>query len=144
MASLQGWKKLIDERFKTNLALHCPASASSVRGNSQDYGAEKATDGNKETYWATNDHENSGKLEIDLGESKLVSFILIQEYIKLGQRVKNFSVEVEKNGDWQKVAEGTTIGYKRILRITPVETQKVRLVINDSKACLAISNIELY
>src|SRR5665648_333570 len=144
VASLLGWKKLLDERFKTNLALNKSAKASTVRGNSSIYEASMVTDGNKQTYWATNDQESSGNLEIDLGEKKLINYVLIQEYIKLGQRVKSFSVEIEKEGNWQEVGKGTTIGYKRILRINPVETQKVRIVFADSKACLAISNVEIY
>ncbi|MFA5327981.1 MAG: alpha-L-fucosidase [Prolixibacteraceae bacterium] len=144
VASLQGWKKLIDERFNTNLAMNKPVSASSVRGNSDVYSATMVTDGNKETYWATNDEENSGNLEIDLGEPKAISYVLIQEYIKLGQRVKTFAVEVKKDGNWQEVAKGTTVGYKRILRINPVEAQKIRIVITDSKACPVISNVEVY
>lgn len=144
VGSLQGWKKLINERFKNNLAGNKPVIASSVRGNSSEFSAEKVTDGNKETYWTTNDEEKSGNLEIDLGEKKLVSYVLVQEYIKLGQRVKSFTVEIEKDGNWLGIASGTTIGYKRILRIKPVETRKVRLVINDSKACPVISNVEIY
>jgi len=142
--SLLGWKKLIDERFKTNLALNKPAKASAFRGNSPVYSADNISDGKKETYWATNDQENTGNLEVDLGENKLISYVLIQEYIQLGQRVKSFSVEVEKDGQWQEVAKGTTVGYKRILRINPVEAQKLRLVISDSKACPTISNLEVY
>jgi alpha-L-fucosidase len=144
VASLLGWKKLIDERFHTNLALNKPVKSSSVRGNAAAYEPSMVTDGNKDTYWATNDEENTGNLEIDLGENKLISYVLVQEYIKLGQRVKGFSVEIEKDGKWQEVAKGTTIGYKRILRIKPVEAQKVRLTISDSKACPLISNVELY
>lgn len=144
VASLQGWKKLIDERFKTNLALNKAAKASSVRGNAAIYGAGMVVDDNKETYWATNDQEKSGNLEIDLGEKKLVSYVLVQEYIKLGQRVKSFAVEIEKDGTWQEVAQGTTIGYKRILRINPVEAQKIRLVIKESKACPLISNVAVF
>ena len=144
VASLQGWKKLIDERFKTNLALNKAAKVSSVRGDAAIYGAGMVVDGNKETYWATNDQEKSGNLEIDLGEKKLVSYLLVQEYIKLGQRVKSFVVEIEKDGNWQEVAQGTTIGYKRILRINPVEAQKIRLVIKDSKACPLISNVAVF
>ncbi|MDP2335206.1 MAG: alpha-L-fucosidase [Bacteroidota bacterium] len=144
VASLLGWKKLIDESFKTNLALNIPVKVSSFRGNSNDYNASLVTDGNKETYWATNDEEKTGNLEIDLGESKLISFVVIQEYIKLGQRVKSFSVEIEKGGKWLAIAKGTTIGYKRILRIFPTEAQKVRIVITDSKACPVISNVEVY
>jgi alpha-L-fucosidase len=144
VASLLGWKKLIDERFATNIALNKPAKASTVRGNSPVYEASMVTDGKKETYWATNDEEQTGTLEIDLSESKLVSYVLIQEYITLGQRIKSFSVEIEKDGNWLEVANGTTIGYKRILRIDPVESQKVRLVISGSKACPVISNLEIY
>ena len=144
VASLQGWKKLINERFKTNLARNKPVIASSVRVNSPEFSAKNVTDGNKETYWATNDQEKSGSLEIDLGQNRLVNYVLVQEYIKLGQRVKNFTVEVEKNGNWQEVASGTTIGYKRILCFNPVEAQKIRIVIKNAKACPVISNVEVY
>jgi alpha-L-fucosidase len=102
------------------------------------------TDRNKETYWATNDEEKTGSLEVDLGEANTISYVLIQEYIKLGQRVKSFSVEIEKDGTWQEVGAGTTIGYKRIVKINPVEAQKVRVTIKDSKSCPVISNVEVY
>ncbi|MBC8004878.1 MAG: alpha-L-fucosidase [Verrucomicrobia bacterium] len=144
VASLMGWKKLIDERFQTNLAKDKPVVASSFRGESSAYGPEKVTDGNKDTYWAIDDEQKAGSVEIDLGENKQINYILVQEYIKLGQRVKSFSIETLQNNQWVEVANGTTIGYKRILRITPVEAQKVRLVIKDSKACPVISNIEIY
>ena len=144
VASLLGWKKLIDERFSINLAHNKPSKASSVRGNSPLYAAEMVTDEKKETYWATNDQEKTGSVEIDLGENKLISYVLIQEYIQLGQRIKGFSIEIEKNGIWQEVAKGTTIGYKRILRIDPLEAQKVRVVISDAKACPVISNIAVF
>lgn len=144
VTSLLGWRKLIEERFKTNLALNKPARASSFRGNDNQYSPEKAVDSDKDTYWATNDGELTGNLEIDLGESKPINFILLQEYIKLGQRIKDFSIEVEQNNQWVPVANGTTIGYKRILRITPITAKKIRLVINDSKACPVISNIAVF
>ncbi|HEY3371428.1 MAG TPA: alpha-L-fucosidase [Prolixibacteraceae bacterium] len=144
VASLLGWKKLIDQRFAVNLAENKPSKASAVRGNSPLYGAQMAVDGNKETYWTTNDTEQTGSLEIDLGEDKTISYVLIQEYIPLGQRIKNFSLEIEKQGKWQKVAKGTTIGYKRIIRIEPIQAQKLRLLISDSRACPLISNLAVF
>lgn len=142
--SLMGWKKLLDERFKTDLALNKPVKASSVRGNSPEYDGSMVTDGNKETYWATDDNQTNGSLTIDLGEPKPVNYVVLQEYIKLGQRVKNFSVEAEKDGQWLEIGKGTTIGHKRILRVSPVETKKVRINIQDAKACPVISNVEVY
>ncbi len=69
---------------------------------------------------------------------------MLQEYIKLGQRVKAFTIEAWVDDAWQEVAYGTTIGYKRILKIDPVTTEKVRISIMDSKACPVISNVEIF
>ncbi len=68
----------------------------------------------------------------------------MQEYINLGQRVKSFYIEVLNDGNWIKVGDGTTIGYKRIVPIEPVETDKVKINITDSRACPIISNVEIY
>ena len=142
--ALEGWKNLLDQRFKTNLALHVKASANNVRGKSEQYGAATLLDGNKETYWATDDNITKAEIEIDLKEPKTINFITLQEYIKLGQRVKNFTVEVWKNDKWEQVTEATTIGYKRIVAIEPIETSKLKINITASKACPVISNIEVY
>jgi alpha-L-fucosidase len=142
--SLLGWKKMIDEAFKKNLALHSVVQSDTYRGESKKYAASNVTDGNKETYWTTNDEITSGTLEIDLGAKKKVKYILLQEYIKLGQRVKDFTVSVRKNNRWEEVAKGSTIGYKRILKIEPVETNKVKIEITSSKASPLISNIGIY
>ena len=69
---------------------------------------------------------------------------MLQEYIKLGQRVKSFTVDVWINDAWQQIAAGTTIGYKRILKLTPVKAGKLRINIKASKACPVISNVAIY
>lgn len=142
--SLLGWKKLIDAAFKKNLALHSVVKSDTYRGESKKYAASNVTDGNKETYWATNDDITSGILEIDLNAKKMVKYIVLQEYIKLGQRVKSFTVSVRNDNKWKEVAKGTTIGYKRILKIDPVEGNRVKVEINASKAAPLISNIEIF
>ncbi len=142
--ALKGWKAMLDREFKTNLAEKANAEASSYRGEDNTYAASMATDGNKETYWATDDETITGNLEIDLGSPQTVKYIVLQEYIKLGQRVKEFNVEVWKGTNWEKVADATTIGYKRILKIDPTETNKIKVNITASKACALISNVAIY
>jgi len=142
--SILGWKKLVDEVFANNLALKAKVIASSYRGNSKDYSPENLVDGNKETYWATNDSVTTSNIEIDLKKQSTINYIVLQEYIKLGQRIRSFSIELSKNNKWKKVAESTTIGYKRIIKIDPEQTQKIRINITDSRACPVISNIEVY
>jgi alpha-L-fucosidase len=142
--SLQGFKQLLDSVFANNLAEEASVKASGYRGKSKKYAPKNLTDENKETYWATDDKEETGWFEIDFGKPQTVSYVLLQEYIKLGQRVKSFSVDAWKDNKWQQISEGTTIGYKRIIQIDPVTTQKIRVNILDSKACPVLSNVEVY
>lgn len=144
VAALLGFRKLLDERFKKNLAKGAAVKATSHRGGDNAYAASNLTDGNAETYWATDDAVTSGTIEIDLGKKQLINYILLQEYIRLGQRVKAFNVEVWQNNGWQQVAEATTIGYKRILKLAPVETEKIRITVSTAKACPVLSNVEVY
>ena len=69
---------------------------------------------------------------------------MIQEPIRFGQRISQFSVEAELDGTWQKFAEGTTVGYKRLLRIKPVKAGKIRLILAESNNVPAISNFGIF
>ena len=144
IAALKGFKALLGREFDDNLAEKSPVKADFVRGNSDQFAGNKTTDGDEETYWATDDGVTSGTLEIDLRKQNQVKYIVLQEYIKLGQRVKSFEIEVLKGDEWIKVAEGTTIGYKRIMKIDPLETSKIRISVKEAKACPLLSNVEVY
>lgn len=132
----------IKEDFAINLALEQKAKASNKRGSS--FKAAMAIDGNKDTYWATKDDVTEASLTVEFDSLTTLNRVLIQEYIQLGQRVKSFTIEAKVDGKWTELAEGTTIGYKRILRFPDVSTEAIRLNIKDAKACPAISNIEIF
>jgi alpha-L-fucosidase len=142
--ALRGFRKILDQAFAHDLAAHATVTADNVRGNAGEYSAMHLTDGNPDTYWATDDGKTSGSFDIGLKEPQVIKYIVLQEYIPLGQRVKSFNVEVWNDGAWKKVADGTTIGYKRILKVDPVMASKVRVNITDAKACLVLSNAALY
>lgn len=142
--ALQGFREMLNKEFRTNLAAGKKVKASSTRGNSKEFDASKLVDESKETYWATDDNVVKSSVEIDLGKEQTVKYITLQEYIKLGQRIKKFEVEIRQGNSWIKVAEGTTIGHKRILKIDPAKTSFVRINILDARACPVISNIAIY
>jgi alpha-L-fucosidase len=136
--------KAVKESFAVNLVEKAKAEASNVRGNVKEYSALNAIDGNNDTYWATDDNVNKASLIIDFGKPVLFNRFLVQEYIRLGQRVKSFTLEAFTDGNWKEIAKATTIGYKRILRFPSVYASKVRFNITDSKSCPVISNIGIY
>jgi alpha-L-fucosidase len=130
--------------FGQNFAEKKKTSASNVRGNAKQFGAENVVDNNQDTYWATDDGVTTSSLIVDFEKVTSVNRFLVQEYIRLGQRVKSFTVEAFVDGTWNEVAQGTTIGYKRILRFPGVEATKIRFTITDSKGSPVISNIGIY
>lgn len=144
VASLKGFRELLNKTFALNLAQKAAVTADSYRGKAAAYAPANITDGNENTYWCTNDGVTTGSVTISLAKTSTVQYITLQEYIQLGQRVQSFNVEVWKDNGWQPAASATTIGYKRILKIAPVETGKIRINITAAKACPVISNIEIY
>lgn len=142
--ALYGLRKIIERELGKNRAMNVNATATNVRGNAAAYAASNVTDNDNDTYWATDDEVTTASLEIDMGKVQTIKYVMLQEHITLGQRVKAFDVEAWTDGAWQKVASATTIGYKRILKITPVKTGKLRINITDSKACPVISNVAFY
>ena len=144
VAALLGFKKLLAARLSKNLAAGAKVKTSNTRGNNKTYRAGCITDGNKETYWTTDDNIITPSIEINIEKENLINYILLQEYIALGQRVKSFAIDVWKNNQWKEVAAATTIGYKRIVKIDPVTSSKIRVRILDAKASPLISNIAVY
>ena len=128
--------------FSQNLALDQKVETSNNRG--KDYSGSNVVDGKQETYWATEDDVIQSSLTIEFDSTITFNRFLVQEYIPLGQRIKAFSLEVKTDNGWNAIAEETTIGFKRILRLPDTKTRAIRLNIEDAKACPLISNVELY
>ena len=74
----------------------------------------------------------------------VVNTLLLQEDIAKGQRVESFLVEGYINGSWQHITEGTTIGYKRLLRFSDCKPEKIRLTILGTRNAANIANVGLY
>ena len=136
--------EVIRKDMETDLARETSVEASQVRGDSRKFNGSKAVDGNPETYWATDDGIVNASLIIDFGKEIPFNRFLVQEYIPLGQRVKEFSLEAWVNDSWEEIDSQTTIGSKRILRFENVSSSKIRLNILDAKASTTISNVEVY
>ncbi len=141
---LQEFRAVLDKTFQNNVAEGKSAKASNVRENSDIYSPDNVLDGDSSTYWVTDDDVNTGWIEIDLEKERSFDVAMIQESIGLGQRVMDFVVEAKTPDGWQTLAEGTTIGHKRLLRFPPVTASKVRLKITGSRACPVIHTVGLF
>jgi alpha-L-fucosidase len=54
-------------------------------------------------------------------------------------------VEIFENNQWKKIAEATSVGAARIIYLNnPVTANKVRLKVNASPVCIALSEVGFY
>lgn len=107
--------------------------AGNVRENSYD------------SYFKPFDGENQAEICVKFPETRNVTHVVLKEHIPLGQRVEKFEVDIRKpDGGYGTIASATIIGYQRILKFDPVETDEIRIRITDSRVCPIISFVGIY
>ncbi len=139
--SLAGMRKILDQTFAVNLASGVAVRASNERAG---HPGTLAVDNDNGTYWTTADGVTSGTLEYSLPTRSTFDRALLQEHIRVGQRVERFHIDLWDGARWKQVIQGTTIGYKRLLRFPAVTGEKVRLVIDESRTSPTLSSFGLY
>jgi alpha-L-fucosidase len=90
--------------------------------------AEDVAAGRRPTWQTTG--ARSGLLEIALGRSVPVRIIDLREDIARGQVVSGYRVEgQDAGGTWRTLSRGTTIGYRKLDRVTGAPVRRVRVTI---------------
>lgn len=142
--SLMEFRRLRDTTFAHDLARGAKVTASDVRGNDARFAPYNVIDGRRDTYWSTGDFITTPELVLDFGKPKKFNVVRLREYIPLGQRIEAFALDQWRDGQWSEFANGTSIGNCRLVRGTPVTTEKVRLRITKAAACPALSELALF
>lgn len=145
VAVLKALGQKLTHTFRENLLRGANLKASNVRGYNSVYGTKNLVDNRKDTYWATDDDFETPNLTITFSRPVTFDIFDIREYIRLGQRIEKFTIEVEEDGKWKKIHEGTSVGSRRLVRFDqPVTAQKLRLNITKCPAAVVISELGLY
>lgn len=121
------------------------------------YEITNITDGDKETYWGTNDGDLNATITLTWDTPQTIRYLVMQEPIKLGQRIKDFKIEYSEDGStWTELCpnmQTTTVGYKRIIPLNGstsnsygngYNAKQLRITILDSRACPLLSNLNVY
>ena len=103
------------------------------------FAENKVVDGNK--LWKAAQGEQK---EYAIEDNSEINVIMLQEDISKGQRVEGLDVETLTDGQWKLVAQGTTVGYKRIFRFPAVKAEKIRVTLTASRNKANICNVSAY
>ncbi|MCS6974245.1 MAG: alpha-L-fucosidase [Cyclobacteriaceae bacterium] len=136
---LMEFRQYLDKAFAVNLAsgqlVRTPATA-------YDHPSSNLVDNDSRSCWFSS--EKYPVIELMMEKPERFNILVLQEGIAYGQRIKSFEVDAWVNGNYQTIAQGTTMGYKRILQTDEVVTDKIRIRITESKANPVLSEIQLY
>ncbi len=131
VARLREFRAEIDRRFATDLAAGNGAVA-------------PLTDGSTDTFWTPEDDAMPATVEVEIGGPRSFGMCVLTEHIAEGQRIERYSLAARVDGDWQTIADGTTIGHKKIDRFAPVTGDAVRLRVEASRGRPMIRALSLF
>jgi len=116
-AALVGFKQLRDESFRTSLTKQPGVKISKYK---------------------------DGYIDIQFPQATATNCILLQEPIRMGQRVKSFVIQIMHEDGTSFGIPGTTIGHKRILTFPRQLAKSLRIRVTDAKATPLISEADAY
>lgn len=143
---LEKFGSIIKATFQNNLLDKASFIPSNVRSNEANlFGTRFLTDQDRYSYWATDDQVTTPSLIAAFDKAQQFNVIQLRENIKLGQRIRGFSIDVFEHHQWKEIAKNTSIGSNRLIRLdAKITTNKIRLRITQSDACVAISHFGIY
>jgi len=143
LQSLQEFRRVLDATFAHNLAQDAEVTASNTRGGTEEFAPVSVVRRNG-GYWTTDDQVTTPQLVVAFGRPTTFNVVSLREHLPLGQRVEAFGLDQWRNGQWQEFATGTSIGHRRLVRTTPVTTEKLRLRIVRAAVCPAIAELGVF
>ena len=125
--------------FRENIA---PAARIEADSAAPGCGPENALKEGYETYYAA--EAPTAQITLSWEQPEALGYLVMQENIKLSQRIERFEVDALVNGAFRTVARGTVVGYKRILPLNGLVTQRLRIRITDVRVAPTLSFLGVY
>lgn len=142
VARLRELRAYLDSAFSCDLAKGATVTASAwIPG----YEAAKAIDGKADSCWRTPDGDERAELTLSLPEVRRFNAVVLREQVRIGQRIERFAVDVmDAAGNWVECAVGETVGFRKIVRFSAVESRALRIRIAASRLCPTLSELGVY
>ena len=106
------------------------------------YTPSMAVDDDPTTRWGAGRDTTGGWLAIDLGKEKTIGRLEVDE--ATWDRVRRFELQVQKDGRWETIHAGTTLGADFSAEFAPVAARHVRLNILEATDVPTIWEVRLF
>jgi alpha-L-fucosidase len=126
--------------FERDLARGARVTASSSGRGSH---PSSVLDPNPDIRWSAADGATAAWLQLDFPRSVTFDLISLEEAIAEGQTISSYTLD-SWTGGWTRIAEGTTVGHRRIERVTPLTTTRLRLSLVSRRGPPRLSRLSLH
>lgn len=142
LAALSSMGQIIANTFVTNLAANATITADTANPTNP---PSAVLDGNLDTWWEAAPGQTNGTLTLTLPAPVKFDVISLQEAVaQRSQRIESWSIDSWSGSSWTNIGSYTTVGHKRLERVNPVTTSKVRIRINGSRLEPTLAEVGLY
>ena len=134
---LEEFGAALRKRAENNLALHhLPTTPQE----------SAALDGDRDTFWSAPAGSHHAQIEVNFDHPITFDHALTMEWLNDGQHIQKYEIDVWSEADrsWKPIAQGETIGHKKIEQFPAVTTKRVRLNILSSTGEAHIREFQLY
>ncbi len=138
-AALLEFQAMRTRAFTHNLAAHAQFSASS-----QATPVAGCHDGAADSFWMAEGADAAPWLHVQWVQPATINLIDIREYLPLGQRIHAWHIEVATPAGWTTVAQGQSIGNRRLVAVPSHHTTAIRICIDGADAPAALCTVEIH
>ena len=144
LKSLDGFHKIINATFSTDLAQGSKISASNIRNGSKRYGPVNLLDNDQESFWSTDDGITDAHIVLEFPKTTEFNVVNLREYLPLGQRIWGWALDKWENNEWKEFAKGESIGNRRLWRGSLQTTKKMRVRITEAPVCPILTQLSVH
>ena len=131
----------LNKAFGTNLLGDAELSADACM---QGYDINNVRTDDYLRFYRTEDGMTNPVIDIIWNRKQKICYLVLKENILYSQRIERFRMEAAIDEGFQTVCEGTVIGYKRIVPLAPIYTDRIRIHILDARVAPTLSFIGSY
>jgi len=82
--------------------------------------------------------------ELAISAPRIFSRVVIEEDISKGENIRSYAIEARAAKGWKEIANGESIGHKRIQVFDPIVTGRLRFSVKESAGPIAVKKITFY
>ncbi|MCX6928546.1 MAG: discoidin domain-containing protein [Verrucomicrobia bacterium] len=142
LAALRPMGQIIANTFAVNLASGASVTADSANPTN---GPAAVLDGHLNTWWEAAPGQTNGALTFTLPAPVTFDVVSLQEAVaQRSQRIESWALDTWNGSAWVTATTLTTVGHKRLARISPVTTSRVRIRVIGSRLEPTLAEVGLF